>query len=374
MVDHKMNPIKRWFQRKNTSSQATAENTEPQQVNSKLVNSKLINSSTHVTVEELIQLQQQARKIDMTRRSYAKASSTGAHRSRFRGRGMDYQESRIYQAGDDIRNMDWRVTARSGKPHTKLYQEERERPVVFLVDFNPSMFFGSTHALKSVVAAKAAALIAWSVASKGDRIGALIINQTHHELPPKMGKRGALQLIRELVNHSDPQKVLSATHHHENLDDELKRLRKIARPGSLVFLISDFYSLSDETAHHLRSLSRHCDIQAIQIVDPLEISPPPPEQYYVSNGSRDAASNTTSDTTSDTNNTQVAVLDTRSKTGREQYQNFFDQHHQQIKRLMRQQKIPLFQLSTSDDLLLKIQQNLGQSRQRSSATARKVVS
>ncbi len=328
-----MNVIRRWFQRNNTQAEEKA--LSP------------VNAATHTSVEELIQLQQLARKIDMTRRSYAKASSTGAHRSRFRGRGMDYQESRIYQAGDDIRNMDWRVTARAGKPHTKLYQEERERPVVFLVDFNPSMFFGSTHSLKSVLAAKVAALLAWAVASKGDRIGALIINQTHHELPPKMGKRGALQLIRELVAHSDPKKALAGEKHHENLNDELQRLRKIARPGSLVFLISDFYSINEETAHHLRSLSRHCDIQAIQIVDPLEISPPPPDQYYVTDGKK------------------VALLDTRSKTGQTQYQRFFDQHHQRVKALMNQQKIALFQISTSDDLLLKIQQNMGQSKQRS---------
>ncbi len=307
-----------------------------------------VNAATHVSLDELIQLQQQARKIDLTRRSYAKSSSTGAHRSRFRGRGMDYQESRIYQAGDDIRNMDWRVTARAGKPHTKLYQEERERPVVFLVDFNPSMFFGSTHSLKSVLAARAAALLGWAVSRKGDRIGALIINQTHHELPPRMGKRGVLQLIRELVNHSDPKKALLELPEkkHEKLNDELKRLRKIARPGSLVFLISDFYSIDEDTAHHLRSLSRHCDIQAIQIVDPLEMTPPPPEQYYVTDGKK------------------VGVLDTRSKKGRENYQSFFDQHHQQLRELMRKQQIPLFQLSTSDDLLLTIQQNLGQSRQR----------
>lgn len=359
-----MNAIKRWFQRKDTSAQS-----------SKTKSKAAINAGTHVSVEELIQLQQQARKIDMTRRSYAKASSTGTHHSRFRGRGMDYQESRIYQAGDDIRNMDWRVTARAGKPHTKLYQEERERPVVFLVDFNPGMFFGSTQSLKSVVAARTAALIAWAVANKGDRIGALIINQTHHELPPKMGKRGALQLIRELVNHSDPQKVFASSSlpssapssatslsKHENLNDELKRLRKIARPGSLVFLISDFYAINEDTAHHLRSLSRHCDIQAIQIVDPLEISPPPPDQYYITTGKNGDAE-------------KVALLNTRSKKGQEQYQSFFDQHHQQVKELMRQQKIPLFQLSTSDNLLLKIQQNLGQSRQRSSSSiSKKVVS
>ncbi len=207
-----MNLFSRWFK------------TQEEHTTTKVV----VNSATHVTIKELILLQQQANKLDMSHRSYARSSSTGSHHSQFRGRGMDYQESRIYQAGDDIRNMDWRVTARAGKPHTKLYQEERERPVVLVVDFNPSMFFGSTNSLKSVLAAKAATLIAWSVAARGDRIGALILNSSHHELAPKTGKRGVLQLIRELVVHSDPESGLtqSTATNHTRMNDELKRLRR----------------------------------------------------------------------------------------------------------------------------------------------------
>ncbi|KAG1658113.1 hypothetical protein GQR58_023146 [Nymphon striatum] len=274
-----------------------------------------IRTGTHVTAKELISLQQQAHKLDMSRRSYARSSTTGTHHSSFRGRGMDYQESRIYQAGDDIRNMDWRVTARAGKPHTKLYQEERERPVVLLVDFNPGMFFGSIKSLKSVVAAKAATLIAWSVASRGDRIGALIINASHHELPPKTGKRGVLQLIRELVIHSNPIEGLKTQKSHTRLNDELKRLRRIARPGSLVFIISDFYDIDQDTANHLQFISRHSDIQAIQIVDPLEMAPPPPERYSITNGE------------------VKGVLNTRSKRGRKKFQEFIEQHHQDIQAL-----------------------------------------
>jgi len=304
----------------------------------------ILNTGTHVSASQLIALQQQARKLDLNKQSYATASTTGIHRSRFRGRGMDYQESRIYQAGDDIRNMDWRVTARSGKPHTKLYQEERERPVVFFVDFNASMFFGSTQALKSVVAAKVAAMLAWSVALKGDRIGALLINKSHHELPPKMGKRGALQLIRELVKFSDPQKGLAASDGSDqnNFNQELKRLRKLARPGTLIVLISDFYKINAETQHHLRHLSQHNDLLAIQIVDPLELSPPPPNRYIVSNGVD-----------------KSGVLDTRSKQGKQNYQHFFSQHHQQLHELMRQQQIPLIQISTADDVILSLQRYFG---------------
>ena len=304
----------------------------------------VLNTGTHVSAPQLIALQQQARKLDLNRQTYATASTTGMHRSRFRGRGMDYQESRIYQAGDDIRNMDWRVTARSGKPHTKLYQEERERPVVFLVDFNASMFFGSTQSLKSVVAAKVAAMLAWSVALKGDRIGALLINKVHHELAPKMGKRGALQLIRELVNFSDPHKGLAATDglNQNNFNEELKRLRKLARPGTLIVLISDFYKINTETQHHLRRLSQHNDLLAIQIIDPLELIPPPSNRYIVTDGSG-----------------KSGVLDTRSKNGKQSYQHFFTQHHHQVHELMRRQQIPLIQISTADDVTLSLQKYFG---------------
>ncbi len=307
----------------------------------------VVDSSTHVITKELIALQQQAHKLDMSRRSYARSTSTGTHLSQFRGRGMDYQESRIYQAGDDIRNMDWRVTARAGKPHTKLYQEERERPVVLVVDFNPGMFFGSINMLKSVLAAKAATLIAWSVASRGDRIGALILNSSHQELPPKTGKRGVLQLIRELVIHGDPEIGLKQrTESHISMNDELKRLRRLAKPGSLVFLISDFYDIDEETASHLRQISRHNDILAIQIVDPLELAPPPPERYTVTDGKSNG------------------VLNTKSRKGHDKYQKFFSQHHQKIQQLMRKQNIPLLQISTADDLLLSLQKHFGNSKQR----------
>lgn len=313
----------------------------------------VVNSATHVTTKELILLQQQAHKLDMSRRSYARSSSTGSHHSQFRGRGMDYQESRIYQAGDDIRNMDWRVTARAGKPHTKLYQEERERPVVFVVDFNPGMFFGSTKSLKSVLAAKAATLIAWAVAARGDRIGALIINSSHHELAPKMGKRGVLQLIRELVNHSDPQHVFERTDDakHTTMNEEIKRLRRLAKPGSLVFLISDFYDIDEETTRHLQRISRHNDIQAIQIVDPLELAPPPPDRYAVTDGKSNG------------------VVNTKSKSGHDKYQQFFIQHHQKIKDLMRKQNIPLIQLSTDEDAMLALQRHFGNSKKRAPINA-----
>ncbi len=291
-----------------------------------------LNPATRVSLEGLIALRQSARKLDLGIKQLARAQLAGSHGSRFRGRGMDYQESRGYQPGDDIRSMDWRVTARTGRPHTKLYQEERERPVVVCVDLNPGMFFASRGALKSVVASRAAALIGWAATTQGDRIGALLFNGEHHELPPRGGKHGVLRLIRQLVAQGDPLANLSHLPHPQGLNGALARLRRVSRPGSLIFLISDFYGIDEETARHLMRLRQHNDIIAIQVVDALELAPPPAGRYGVSDG------------------LQQGILDTRLAPVRQAYETFFHRHHQAVRELMRRQAIPLLQLSTEDDV------------------------
>ncbi len=291
-----------------------------------------LNPATRVSLDELITLRQQARNLNLNRKQTGRAQLSGGHASRFRGRGMDYQESRIYQPGDDIRSMDWRVTARTGRPHTKLYQEERERPVVLCVDLNPGMFFASRGALKSVVAIRAASLIGWAAAAHGDRIGALLFNGEHHELPPRGGKHGVLRLISQLVKQSDPLENLKHPPHPEGLNIALARLRRVSRPGSLIFLLSDFYGIDNETGKHLMRLRQHNDVVAIQLLDALELSPPPPARYAVSDGRHEG------------------ILDTRSAAARKTYSDFFKQHHQAVQDLMHSLAIPLLQLSTEDDV------------------------
>ncbi|HHJ81077.1 MAG TPA: DUF58 domain-containing protein, partial [Candidatus Tenderia electrophaga] len=127
------------------------------------------------------------------------ARQSGNYLSRFKGRGMEFDEARLYQPGDDVRTLDWRVTARTGKPHTKLFREERERAVLTWVDMRPTMFFATRGAFKSVIAARAAALIGWSANRLGDRLGGLVFTaDTHHELRPKRGKSAVLQLLQQL--------------------------------------------------------------------------------------------------------------------------------------------------------------------------------
>lgn len=297
-------------------------------------------AEVHVGYDELIGLRQTANQLQLDSRRPARSSIAGSHGSRFRGRGMDYLESRGYQPGDDIRSMDWRITARSGKAHVKVYQEERERPVITMIDLGPGMFFATRGAFKSVVAARAAALIGWAAVRNGDRIGALLFNGGHREIRPTGGQRGVLRLIRELVPASDPRTGTRTEAHSNHLDEALGRLRRVARPGSLVFIFSDFYAMGSETHRHLQQLRKHNDVFACQIVDALEIEPPPPGEYAVTDGE------------------QVSILDSRSGIHRQAYKDFFANHHQAVRSLMNRCAVPLLQLSTSDDVVERLRTGL----------------
>ncbi len=283
-------------------------------------------------MEDLIELRQHAGKIDLTHARSARARLVGNHLSRFRGRGMDYQESRTYQAGDDVRSMDWRVTARTGKPHIKLYQEERERPVVLFLDLNPGMFFGSRGMLKSVVAARAAILIAWAAAGHGDRIGGMLFNGGYWDLQPRGGKHGVLRLIRQVVEHTDPRIGVDGQSPSGGLNAALSRLRRVSRPGSLIVLVGDYYGIDEDSGNHLLRLRQHSDVVAIQIVDPLEEAAPAAARYGVMAGGR------------------AGILDTRSGAARRAYENYFRRHHQSVGAIMRRRAIPLLRLSTEDDV------------------------
>lgn len=228
-----------------------------------------------VGLPELIALRLRARRLA---RPAMRVSGVHAatQASRFRGRGVDYAESRIYQPGDDIRQMDWRVTARSGKPHTKLFEEEREQSILLIVDENPSLRFGTRVRFKSVQAARAAALIAWTAARNGDRVGALGFGGgIDAEVKPGGGARGALRVLRALVEWDAAADRTT----HVPLSQALLRARRLARPGSRVILISDGFSADAAAQGPLSLLADHCDVAAIVLEDTLELAAPAPGRY-----------------------------------------------------------------------------------------------
>lgn len=206
--------------------------------------------------------------LNLTPRKTVQARLAGSYLTKMKGRGMEFDEARHYQPGDDIRAIDWRVTARTGKTHTKLFREEKERPIFILVDFSHSMHFGTQLLFKSVMAAHLGSLIAWSAAKRGDRIGGLVFNEeSHREFKPMTRQKAVLSLLSGMkALHHNHQ----AEHPEKVFSDALARLRRLARPGSAVFILSDFYHLGESARQHLSQLSRHCEVIGYRISDPFE--------------------------------------------------------------------------------------------------------
>ncbi len=242
------------------------------------------------TLHDLIALKRYA---NLNRhRTRVTSEQQGMYRSSRKGRGMDFAEVRHYQAGDDIRHMEWRVTAKTGKPHIKLYEEERERPIILVVDFNPSMYFGTKSAFKSYVATEIATLIAWHANITGDKVGGfLFTNESHHAITPKGREAGVLPLLAMLAQYSLPPEK-HTNNHKDALSNALSRLRKTARPGSLIVLIGDFYTLNASATQQLARLRQHSEILAYHITDPIERSAPSLGIYPLTDGEEPLSINT----------------------------------------------------------------------------------
>ena len=276
-----------------------------------------------------------------------RALTSGSYQSPFKGRGMEFDEVRPYMQGDDVRSIDWRVTARSGKPHTKLFREERERAVLLWVDLRPTMFFATRGAFKAVRAAQAAALLGWSTLHHGDRLGALIFDESHHtELRPRRGQPPFIHMLRRLATHP-------AWHHGAHrreeqtaasLQQSLLRLRRVAQPGSLIILLSDFAGFDSPAAAHLAQLTRHNDVILIDIHDPLEAELPPAGRYRVSDGRR------------------FLSVDSGDPQRRERYHRHFAERQAELQDFCRGHGVTYLPLSTADEPLAVLQRALGPRR------------
>ena len=242
-----------------------------------------IEGGAYVSLDELIRLRHLGADFETLQRQQNHNPLAGMIASRVRGRGMDFSEVRQYEPGDDVRTIDWRVTARTGKAHTKLFQEEKERPVMILTDQSHGMFFGSVFAFKSVIAAQAAALIAWSALSQGDRVGGIVFDDVHHhQFRPRRNKRTVLQMLNAIAEYN--QKLKRATPSESYFMQAIRNAREAAKHGTTIFIISDFRSLPLSGLYHLEHLCAHHDVMAIHVSDPLETELPPPERYTITNG------------------------------------------------------------------------------------------
>ncbi len=269
---------------------------------------------------------------------------TGAYVSHFRGRGMEFDESRPYQPGDDPRSIDWRVTARSATAYTKLFREERERPVLIMVDLRASMHFATRGCFKSVNGSRAAALLAWAAHHRGDRLGGLIFGDTTHREPkPKLGRQAALRYVHELVNHPDWQTTdrIEDDDGEQQLTQAMSALRRVTRPGSLVVIISDFQGLSRTAQSYWSSVARHNEVLALFLNDPIERQLPPPGRYRIVAGEKEMA------------------IDTFVKAARRDYAAAFEQRSHALEAFCHRYGVHLLPLSTEDDPVAALQTALG---------------
>lgn len=263
-----------------------------------------MNDAVTVSARSLIALRGAGERLSASA-SRISAAQSGGYRSPYKGRGMEFEESRRYQPGDDIRNMDWRVTARTGEAYTKLYREERERPVLLGVDFRRSMFFATRGIFKSVMACRLAALLAWRSNHHGDRVGGILWSGgRHRELRPKRGMRGVLNLISGLCEFAE--RAGGGDADDTGLDAMALRLARVAHPGSLVFVLSDFRGFTEPAQELLAQAARHSALVLIMIHDPIEAELPPPGRYLIRDGDREL------------------LIDTRSSGHREHYQARFE--------------------------------------------------
>ncbi|MEJ2032283.1 MAG: DUF58 domain-containing protein [Deltaproteobacteria bacterium] len=229
-------------------------------------------AGVRVSLGELAKLQGTVKGLRLTGLGRPLSTRAGSHMAAHKGRGLEFAEVRHYQAGDDVRTIDWRVTARRGKPHTKLFQEEKERPVCILADLAPGMYFGTRCRFKSVQVARLAAAAAWAALQNGDRIAGVVIGEDRSMvLPPRPRRSGVMALLHAL---EQLQPLKPAPFQSGRLDQGLARLHSLVRPGSLVLLLSDFREMGGQGGRLLTRIGRRSDLLAGLVYDRLEAEPP----------------------------------------------------------------------------------------------------
>jgi uncharacterized protein (DUF58 family) len=287
-----------------------------------------------ISLSELLSYKQQAKMQLRPTNAAAYRQLSGNYLAKIKGRGMEFSEVRHYQAGDDVRSIDWSVTARTGKAHTKLFQEEKERPVFILLDLSDSMIFGSQFVFKSVQACHLAALLSWQAKQRNDRLGGIVFNQQQvAELKPQGRNKGLMAFLHqsEQLCTSRAFKTPTAS---QSLLVQLKRLSYLVQTGSQVHLISDFSQIDTDCEKLISQIRRHNQVTAWQISDPLELTLPLSVQQ---------------------NNLKINSLQGsgffRHKKSLQDYQQAASQRQQKISSLFTKYGIPLYQISASLSLL-----------------------
>ena len=297
----------------------------------------------YVTLDELVRLQYRARGFDFLPRQPVHSLLTGRHGSRMRGRGLNFEEIRAYLPGDDVRSIDWKVTARKRETHVRVYTEERDRPAFLVVDQRISMFFGTRVNMKSVTAAELAAAAAWRVFDQGDRVGAVVFDDTDPtEVRPHRSQETVHRILRAVVDKNRALRAETDVRREPGmLNRVLEAVGRFAAHDYLVAIISDFDGANEETRRLVSRLAQHNDVLAVPIYDPIATEVPMAVRLVVSDGEL-----------------QVE-LDTGRGTVRERLTQFTDDRLGAIIAWQTELGVPVLPITTDKDALEQIRRLLG---------------
>jgi uncharacterized protein (DUF58 family) len=300
-------------------------------------------AGVYVSLQELIALRSGARAFSLLPRQPVHSLLSGRHASKMRGRGLNFEELRTYLPGDDIRTVDWKVTARTRTPHVRVFTEERDRPAMFVVDQRLSMFFGTRRNFKSVTAAELAAAAAWRVFSQGDRVGAVVFDdRSVEEIRPHRSQRTVLRFLNALVDKNRALRADTDTPPDPAmLNRALHGVRRLVTHDVLVAIVSDFDGADDETTELVTSLARHNDVVAVPVYDPISTEPPKGRRVVVSQGELQI---------------ELALGDAST---RRRVTEFADERLARVTAWERELKIPVLPVSTARDSVEQLREMLG---------------
>jgi uncharacterized protein (DUF58 family) len=288
---------------------------------------------------ELIGLKNKASRLWLGSDRQSMAIASGDYTSPFRGQGLAFHEVREYRPGDDIRSIDWKVTARTNQPHVKIFVEERERTVILCVDANAGMRFGTRETFKSVQAARAAALLGWHANGRHDRVGCIVFGDVPDGMQvfaPRRSRQALWQALKLLsVQASGPHRK------QVPLEAALANLERSAPTGALILIISDFAELSDVLEKHLGNLHRRCDIVLVAIQDPADRAIPDMGTIIFTD---DAG--------------HRLVFQSGDRKARDTYEKQWDDNRKQLEEIARRRKIGIVDLHTGQDLYRDLQLGL----------------
>ncbi|GEA52674.1 MoxR protein [Vibrio inusitatus NBRC 102082] len=295
----------------------------------------------------LVQLQGQVGSFSFLPQLKAGTILSGRHQSLFRGRGLNFEELRHYQTGDDIRNLDWKVTMRTGKPHVRAYTEEKDRNVILCIDQRSSLFFSSVEVMKSVVAAEVAALSAWRVLKDSDRVG-FVIARPHGVdwYKPQRSRAHLLHRLNCLAEANQSLGVASKDNESASFEQLMSVITRVATKGSTVIVLSDWHGAKASDVDRLQQLQAHNDVLTVLISDQLEEALPSRSNWVMGDG------------THQLNISESAKLK-KANHGLKQHQEL---KRVQLVRLMAAKGLPLIQLDTSGNHLEQFKRGMGAHR------------